>query len=270
MKKIFLTALAAFAVLAVSAQYKAPQIVANGGFHKHASSGVKNSMSALKAAQKAKFYGSECDVNLTKDGYVLVVQSGWHPNRKAKPKADVQRATKEKMLGIPYANGEYICTLEQYLKRAAKKPATKLILDLKNQSNPQRETELVECVLDIVTRAGMQNNVEYLADHPWTCFELTKKAPKGSKISYLAGNYDPAYVKAMGCTGIDYNIGRLKKKKGWIKQAHKLGMTVNVWTVNKEADIRWCIQNGVDFITTDDPVLVKNIIKEMCPNSKKK
>lgn len=270
MKKIFLTALAAFAVLAVSAQYKAPQIVANGGFHKHASSGVKNSMSALKAAQKAKFYGSECDVNLTKDGYVLVVQSGWHPNRKAKPKADVQRATKEKMLGIPYANGEYICTLEQYLKRAAKKPATKLILDLKNQSNPQRETELVECVLDIVTRAGMQNNVEYLADHPWTCFELTKKAPQGSKISYLAGNYDPAYVKAMGCTGIDYNIGRLKKKKGWIKQAHKLGLTVNVWTVNKEADIRWCIQNGVDFITTDDPVLVKNIIKEMCPNSKKK
>ena len=269
MKKIFLTALAAFAVLAVSAQYKAPQIVANGGFHKHASSGVKNSMSALKAAQKAKFYGSECDVNLTKDGYVLVVQSGWHPNRKAKPKADVQRATKEKMLEIPYANGEYICTLEQYLKRAAKKPATKLVLDLKNQSNPQRETELVECVLDIVTRAGMQNNVEYLADHPWTCFELAKKAPQGSKISYLAGNYDPAYVKAMGCTGIDYNIGRLKKMKGWIKQAHKLGLTVNVWTVNKEADIRWCIQNGVDFITTDDPVLVKNIIKEMCPNKKK-
>ncbi|MBE6211630.1 MAG: glycerophosphodiester phosphodiesterase [Rikenellaceae bacterium] len=269
MKRIFLAALAAFTVLSVSAQYKAPQIIANAGFHKHASSGVKNSMSALKAAQKAKFYGSECDVNLTKDGYVLVVQSGWHPHRKAKPKADVQRSTKEKMLEIPYTNGEYICTLEQYLKRAAKKPATKLILDLKNQANPQRETELVESVLDIVARAGMQENVEYLADHPWTCFELAKKAPKESKIQYLAGNYDPAYVKAMGCSGIDYNFKVLKKKKGWIKQAHKLGLTVNVWTVNKEEDIRWCIQNGVDFITTDDPVLVKNIIKEMCPNKKK-
>jgi len=181
----------------------------------------------------------------------------------------VQRSTKEKMLEIPYTNGEYICTLEQYLKRAAKKPATKLILDLKNQANPQRETELVESVLDIVARAGMQENVEYLADHPWTCFELAKKAPKESKIQYLAGNYDPAYVKAMGCSGIDYNFKVLKKKKGWIKQAHKLGLTVNVWTVNKEEDIRWCIQNGVDFITTDDPVLVKNIIKEMCPNKKK-
>ncbi len=269
MKKIFLAILAAFTVISVSAQYKAPQIIANAGFHKHASSGAKNSMSALKAAQKAKVYGSECDVNLTKDGYVLVAQSGWHPHRKAKPKADIQRSTKDKILEIPYANGESVCTLEEYLKRAAKKPATKLIVELKNQANPQRETELVEAVLDLVANAGMQKSVEYLADHPWTCFELAKKAPEGSKIQYLAGNYEPAYVKAMGCSGIDYNFKVLKKKKGWIKQAHKLGLTVNAWTVNKDEDIRWCIQNGVDFITTDDPVLVKNIIKEMCPNKKK-
>ena len=56
----------------------------------------------------------------------------------------------------------------------------------------------------------------------------------------------------------------LEKKKSWIKQAHKLGLTVNAWTVNKEEDIRWCIQNGVDYITTDEPMLVKQIIAEMC------
>ena len=68
----------------------------------------------------------------------------------------------------------------------------------------------------------------------------------------------------MGLTGLDYNFRTLTKRKGWIKQAHKLGLTVNAWTVNKEEDIRWCIQNGVDYITTDDPVLVQNIINEMC------
>jgi glycerophosphoryl diester phosphodiesterase len=41
-------------------------------------------------------------------------------------------------------------------------------------------------------------------------------------------------------------------------------MIVNVWTVNKEEDIRWCIEQGVDYITTDDPVLVEKLIKEMC------
>ena len=268
MKKIFLAVLAVATVFTVSAQYKAPQIVANGGYHKHASSGAKNSMSALKAAQKLKIYGSECDVNLTKDGKVLVVQSGWHPNRNASPKADVQRSTAKKMLDIPFANGEYISTLEDFLKRVAKKPTTKLILDLKSQATLQRETKLVDEVLAIVEKAGMQNNVEYLAAHPWVAFELVKKAPQGSAIAYLGNDYDPVYVKGMGCTSLDYNIKVWKKKKNWIKQAHKLGLVVNAWVVNKEEDIRWCIQNGVDIITTDEPVLAKKIVKEMCGKQK--
>ena len=188
--------------------------------------------------------------------------------RAAKPKADVQRSTAEKMLDIPYANGEYISTLEDFLKRVAKKPATKLILDLKSQANIKRETELVETVLAIVENAGMQNNVVYLAAHPWVAFELAKKAPAGSQIAYLGNDYDPVYVKGMGCTGLSYSIKVWKKKKGWIKQAHKLGLTVNAWTVNKEEDIRWCIENGVDIITTDEPVLAKKIVKEMCGKQK--
>ena len=268
MKKIFLAVLAVATVFTVSAQYKAPQIVANGGYHTHASSGAKNSMSALKAALKLKVYGSECDVNLTKDGEVLVVQSGWHPNGKANPKADVQRSSAKKMLEIPYTNGEYVSTLEDCLKRVAKKPTTKLILDLKSQATIQRETELVEKVLAIVEKTGMQQNVEYLAAHPWVAFELAKKAPEGSKIAYLGNDYDPGYVKAMGCNSLDYNIKIWKKKKNWIKQAHKLGLVVNAWVVNKEEDIRWCITNGVDIITTDEPVLAKKIVKEMCGKQK--
>ena len=76
MKKIFLALLAVATLFTVSAQHAAPKIVANGGYHKAAASGAKNTMSALKAAQKAKVYGSECDVNLTKDGEVLVIHSG--------------------------------------------------------------------------------------------------------------------------------------------------------------------------------------------------
>ena len=268
MKKIFLAVLAVATAFAVSAQYKAPQIVANGGYHKSPSSGAMNTMSALKAAQKLKIYASECDVNLTKDGEVLVVQSGWHPSKKANPKAEVQRSTIEKMLDIPFANGEYICTLEEYLQRVAKKPTTKIILDLKNQATPQRESELVKKTVAIVNKMGLQNNVEYIATHPWVCFELVKVAPEGSKIAYMGGNYDPRYVKGIGATCIDYNLKTLKKKKAWIKQAHKLGLTVNAWVVNKEEDIRWCIENGIDVITTDEPVLAKKIIKEMCGKQK--
>ena len=59
-------------------------------------------------------------------------------------------------------------------------------------------------------------------------------------------------------------IPRRKKKKGWIKQAQKLGLTVNVWTVDDEAELRWVIEQGVDYITTDNPVLATELIKQMC------
>jgi glycerophosphoryl diester phosphodiesterase len=39
---------------------------------------------------------------------------------------------------------------------------------------------------------------------------------------------------------------------------------VNVWTVNDEEKLRWVIEQGVDYITTDDPVLATKLIKEMC------
>ncbi len=264
MKKIFLVLLAAIFAFSASAEIKAPHIIANGGYHKSPASGAKNTMSALKAAQKLKIYGSECDINLTKDNELVVVNHGKHPNGKIKPNVDAQRATLEKLLAIPHANGEKVCTIEDYLARVAKKPTTKLIIELKGQDSIERENTLIEKTLAAVEKAGLQGNVEYISFRPWICFELAKKAPKGTSIAYLDGKYTPEYVKGMGCTGIDFNINTLRKKSSLIKAAHKLGLTVNVWTVNKEADIRWCITNGVDFITTDEPALAKQIVKEMC------
>ena len=48
----------------------------------------------------------------------------------------------------------------------------------------------------------------------------------------------------------------------WVKDAHDLGMSVNVWTVNKEEDIRAMIDCGVDCITTNEPELVRQILGE--------
>jgi len=41
-----------------------------------------------------------------------------------------------------------------------------------------------------------------------------------------------------------------------------LGLKVNVWTVNKRKDIEKMIDLGVDYITTDEPLLVREIINE--------
>ena len=264
MKKALTLLVAAMIGITASAQLKAPQIIAHRGFH--ASEGAaRNSLNALKAAQEAGFWGSECDLQLTKDGEVLVVHGPNHPGTKgAKNKVNVQRSTKAKVQAILLESGETVPTLDEYLQQMTTSKATKLIIEIKDQPTPELETEIVQKTVNLVAKYGLENEVEYIAFRPFVCWEIARLAPKGTKIAYLNGDYAPAYCKSMGCAGIDYNFKVLKKKKGWIKQAHKLGMYVNIWTVNKEEDIRWAIQNGVDYITTDDPMLVQKLIEEMC------
>ena len=54
----------------------------------------------------------------------------------------------------------------------------------------------------------------------------------------------------------------IAKHPEWVKQAHDLGMSVNVWTVNEPRDIRAMRDLGVDQITTDNPALAREILWE--------
>lgn len=263
MKKALTLLMAVMVGLTASAQYKAPKIIAHRGFHK-AEGAARNSLNALKAAQEAKIWGAEFDVQLTNDEEALVVHGPWHPHGDTKKGVHVNISDKAAIQAILLENGETVPTLDEYLQQGKKSNDTKLIIEVKNQLTPQHETKLVEKIVAKVAEYGLQENVEYIAFRPWVCLELARLTPKGTRIAYLNGDYMPVYCKSMGCTGIDYKFSVLKKNQSWIRYAHKLGMTVNVWTVNKEEDIRWCIQKGVDYITTDDPMLVKSIIGEMC------
>ena len=74
MKKILTLALCLVASTAVFAQ---TQVIAHRGFHATQNS-VRNSLSALKHAQDLGAYGSECDINETKDGVLVVVHGPMH------------------------------------------------------------------------------------------------------------------------------------------------------------------------------------------------
>lgn len=261
MKKFLVVIMAAMVGITASAQYKAPKIIAHRGFHK-SEGASKNSLNALKAAQEAGWWGSECDLQLTKDGEVLVIHGPNHSD--GKKKLNVNKSTKAEVQALLLSSGEVVPTLDEYLQQTLKNKNTKLIIEVKNQPTPALETEIVEKTVKAVAKYGLENDVEYIAFRPFVCWELARLAPEGTKIAYLNGDYSPHYCRSMGCKGIDYKYTVLKQKKWMIKNAHKLGMYVNAWTVNKEEDIRWCIQNGVDFITTDDPVLVQQLINEMC------
>ena len=60
--------------------------------------------------------------------------------------------------------------------------------------------------------------------------------------------------------GLDEEMPKEEKKaeKAEAKEQKKI---VNVWTVNKEEIMREMIALGVDYITTDEPVLLQQVLK---------
>lgn len=246
MKKFLTLALCLVASTAVFAQ---TQVIAHRGFHATQNS-VRNSLSALKHAQDLGAYGSECDINETKDGVLIVVHGPMHGEYR------VQETDFATLRAKALENGEVLPTLDEYLEQAAKNTRTKLIIEIKDHNTPSRETRVVKNILAAVKKYKLVDDVEYIAFRQHVCDELVKYGPKGIKVAYLNGTLTPEYCKDLGYTGIDYNISVMQKNPQWIKQSHDLGLTVNVWTVNDPEQIKWCIDQKVDYITTDNPLEV--------------
>ena len=55
-------------------------------------------------------------------------------------------------------------------------------------------------------------------------------------------------------------MGAIKQHPEWVKESHKLGLEVNVWTVDKEDDMKYFIGLGVDYITTNQPEQLQKLL----------
>ena len=251
MKKFITFAIAIFASATLFAQ---TQVIAHRGFHAINNS-YDNTISSLKNAQELGVYGSEVDVHETSDGVLIAIHGMGHREIK-----NVQKATFDQIRSLPLTNGEAVPTFDEYLTQAKKSKKTKLIIEIKSHPTPEQESRVVKNILAAVKKYKLSKHVEYIAFSKYVCDELVKYVPKGTQIAYLNGDIAPAKCKELGYTGIDYNINVLKKNPDWIKQCHDLGMTVNVWTVNDTETMQWFIDQGVDYITTDNPLELNRLL----------
>jgi glycerophosphoryl diester phosphodiesterase len=241
--KIFLVAVALLACTAVTAQTR---IIAHRGYWTPAGS-AQNSLAALIGSHNIGVYGSEFDVWITTDGTLVVNHD---------PKiggVTIETAKYAQLKDKRLKNGEPLCTLKSYLETGKKQPDTKLILEIKPHAKEENENRCVDAVVKMVVDEGVKDQVEYISFSLNVCKRLVAKAP-GAKVSYLKGDLDPKQVKDLGMTGIDYAGPLFAVHPDWIKQAHDLGLVVNVWTIDDLDDLNDFIKAGVDFITTNKPV----------------
>ena len=110
----------------------------------------------------------------------------------------------------------------------------------------------------MVREAGLEARTEYISFSKHACDYLVLHAP-GAKVSYLNGDLSPLDAKDAGYAGIDYEDSVFLDHPTWIKEAKKLGLITNVWTVNNLKAIKYFFKQGIDYVTTNEPEKAKTL-----------
>ncbi len=244
--------------LFLAANISAQQIIAHRGYWKTDGS-AQNSVAALMKADSINVFGSEVDIWLSADGVPVVNHD-----------ADVSiNGNKYVIETTPFnvlrqatlSNGEPLPTVEEYLNAFEKCKNIKLIIEFKNHKSITRENELAQKVIDMVNARNLQDKVEYISFGINFVQQVRKLAPQAN-VYYLNGDLAPQSLAALGAAGFDYHYNVVYKRPQWVKETQNLGMEVNVWTVNHPDDILKMIDLNVNYITTDEPLLVRKLIEE--------
>ncbi|WP_432712608.1 glycerophosphodiester phosphodiesterase [Pedobacter sp.] len=256
--KLFLPVLWCFslfssAVVAQSTVWNDNPVIAHRGAYKK-NNLPENSIASLKQAIQLHCYGAEFDVHLTKDN-VLVINHD--DNFKG---LTIATSTYKELKKLRLSNGEKIPTLKQYLLEGKKQHQTKMILEIKPDKDPQRMQKITDACVAMVHQLKAKEWVEYIG-FDYASMQRVLVMDPTAKVAYLGGSVPLEKLKADGFAGADYYFSAYKTGD-WFTKAKQLGLTLNAWTVNKPADLQWLLDNDIDFITTNEPEMLLEMLKK--------
>ena len=239
--------------LCLVAQEKA-QVIAHRGFWQTKGS-AQNSIASLENAARLNLYGSEFDVRMTQDSILVIIHD------EVVNGIRVEEAPYSVIQDIVLSNGEKIPMLREYLEAAKRVENIKLIFELKigKKSDPAWSREAARRSVELVREKKLQLRTEYITFDLEAAKELIRLAPE-SDVYYLNGDLSPQELKSLGFAGLDYHFDVMRKNPHWFSEAKRLGLGINVWTVNDMDMMREMIDAGADFITTDFPVEAIKVI----------
>lgn len=221
----------------------------------------ENSIAALRHAIGLKCAGSEFDVWMTSDDSLVLnhdpTYHGLH----------IEKTEFRELSEFRLANGESLPTLRNFLLAGMKNNNnTRLILEIKPSGiSTSRGKEVASKVVDLVKQLGAAKFITYISFDYGILKAILEQDPR-AMTQYLNGDKTPEQLKADGITGLDYHFSVFKKYPAWIDDAKRLNLQLNAWTVNDTADMKWLLDSGFHFITTNEPELLLKIVD----NSSKK
>ncbi len=227
------------------------KVIAHRGYWDKTGS-AENSRSSLRNAFDAQCYGSETDVWITLDGHVMVNHDASYGG------VNIQNSYYDDCKDLTLKNGEKMPQLQDLLDMLAEEDSCKLIIEVKTHSNETRGKICCDSCVTQVRRMGLQDKVEYIAFSLNLCREIVRLDPE-AHVAYLNGDKDPQTLYNFGIMGLDYTAKSYRNNPTWVSEAHALGMTTNVWTINNKDEMIEMSNLDIDYITTNAPETAKEV-----------
>lgn len=223
----------------------------------------ENTMLAFKKAIETGADGIELDVQLTKDGEVVIIHD-----------ETIDRTTNGKGLVVEYTYEElakfdasYIFTGQYGFNKIPKlREYFEFVKDFDIVTNIELKTGINEYlgieekVWELIKEFGLEKRIIISSFNHFSVMRMKKIAPN-LKYGFLsedwiidAGKY--TYNQGVKCYHPRFNnlIPEV------VEELKSYGLEINTWTVNKEEDIKDMINKGIDVVIGNYPDLTKKII----------
>jgi glycerophosphoryl diester phosphodiesterase len=201
----------------------------------------ENSIASLRHAIDMKASGSEFDVQMTVDDSLVINHDPHYNNLK------IEETKYADLIQFKLSNGEKLPTLHEYIKPSVISVERGKTVALKAVETVKKlKAEKITCYISF----------------DYEILKQIRKVDSKTTLQYLEGNKSPSEVKIDHISGVDYHYSVFQKHPEWIKEAKDNHIILNAWTVNEAADMDWIIAHNFDYITTNEPELLNQKIKE--------
>ena len=216
----------------------------------------ENTLEAFALAGEQGAQGIELDVQLTKDGEVVVIHDETI-DRVSTGKGAVRDYTLEELRRFSFHNhkkeyeGVQIPTLREVLEQV--KPGG-MEVNIELKTGIYWYPGLEEKTVELVKAAGMENRVIYSSFNHYSVqkiLELDAETETAYLYSDVLLNVEN-YAKNTGVCGLHPAVYHLKMAD-FLESYRRSGLKVRVWTVNDEADMRQFIAKELEAVITNYP-----------------
>ena len=214
----------------------------------------ENSIASLRQAVQLGCTGSEFDIWMTADDSLVINHDPVYN------KLPVEKTNFSELSQTKLANGESLPTLREYLLAGLENNTqTMLVLEIKpSLTSGERGKLVAERVVELVRELNARAMVAYIS-FDYEILKRVLQVDPQARTQYLKGDIAPEQLKQDKMNGLDYHFSVFKKQSDWVQEAKKNKLVLNAWTVNDSAEMNHLLDQGFDYITTNEPELLFDI-----------